>query len=207
MGHLGERFYKSPETCARKVAGWRAAAPLNHRPASTPRRLAARRDVAPALGAPVDLAAAERRAELVKRLLAVRIACWAKPMRWFGSAHFWLEHVGRRAPADVLELVALKLCRPCFEISNFCFERTYALQQRRLLLLGGRDMAMQFDRLALKIKDGVVAPDLFANVNKRLQTLKHEIEALKAGTDINHRYHPREVDDLPVPQSTSRGAA
>src|SRR4051794_15885169 len=71
-----------------------------------------------------------------KRSLAVRVAVWTKPMRWFGAALVWLQHVSHGPVPGWLKFVILLLSIPCFKISHFCFKRAYALSLRRVSLAG-----------------------------------------------------------------------
>jgi hypothetical protein len=65
-------------------------------------------------------------------------------MRWFAARFFWLKFVGERSPSKVLKLIALLLSFPCFEASHLFFKITYALNQRRLRRLCGKDLFLKF---------------------------------------------------------------
>jgi hypothetical protein len=56
----------------------------------------------------IDARAPSRRT-LHKRLLALRVAVWAKPMRWFGAACLWLQHVSHGIYPNSLKFIALLL--------------------------------------------------------------------------------------------------
>src|SRR5262249_9795541 len=93
---------------------------------------------------------------LQDRLAAVAIAVCTYVMLWVGAAHVFLNRISRHAPSDLGKLVALLLCFPCFEISNFFFKLAYLFQQRRLrriglkcASLGGENYAVEFDDLVL----------------------------------------------------------
>src|SRR6185312_13485065 len=73
---------------------------------------------------------------LHKALLAIAVACCTKPMRWFGAAFIWLQHISRESRVDLFKFVALFFCAPCFETSNFFFKCAYFLSLRRLRLFG-----------------------------------------------------------------------
>jgi len=60
----------------------------------------------------------------------------AEPMRWFGAACLWLQHVSHRTHIIWLQFIVLFLSVPCFEISHFCFKRAYAISLRRIRLAG-----------------------------------------------------------------------
>src|SRR5262249_41552533 len=63
---------------------------------------------------------------LQDRLLALLVACCAKPMRWLGVACVSLQHVGKRTRKHTLEFILLLLAIPCFKASDFCFQCAYA---------------------------------------------------------------------------------
>src|SRR3981081_2971155 len=44
---------------------------------------------------------------LEKRLLALRVAIWAKPMRWFVAACILFQHVGDHTSGQGLKLISL----------------------------------------------------------------------------------------------------
>jgi hypothetical protein len=77
------------------------------------------------------------------RLLAILVAVCAKPVRWFAVLHARFHHASQSSWVDSLKLVTLLLSFPCFKISHLFFKFAYALQQRRLLLLGGEDLFLQ----------------------------------------------------------------
>src|SRR5882672_5650093 len=99
-----------------------------------PVRLVGSSDISLARRAHVNGIASEHCARrLEKALLAVLIAIWTKPMRWFGAASIWLQHVGHRpSKTHGLQFIALLLSIPCFEASNFCFKRVYLINLRRM---------------------------------------------------------------------------
>ena len=66
---------------------------------------------------------------------AVAIAVYTYPMRWFGAASVWLQHVGKRTPSQTFQFVTLFLSFPFFKISHFFFKRAYALNQRKIVPL------------------------------------------------------------------------
>src|SRR5579862_4995671 len=93
---------------------------------------------------------------LKDRFVTLVIAIGTKTMHWFGAAAVFLQLVGKRSGIDLCELIFLLLSVPVFQLSHFCFKLTYALQQRRLRLLGaecarlgGEDFSLKFDNLRL----------------------------------------------------------
>jgi hypothetical protein len=94
-----------------------------------------------------------------KRLLAIRIAIWTKPMRWFGAACAWFKHVSHRTSVVWLQLILLLLGITCFEISYFCFKRAYTLSLRRIRLAGHDGLLESLEHDSLQL-DGL-APERF----------------------------------------------
>jgi hypothetical protein len=80
--------------------------------------------------------------DLQNRTLSILETLCAEPMRRFGAAYLWFQHISNRAPSDGLEIVILFLSIPCFKLSNLFFKITYTLQYRQLVRLG-RDCASQ----------------------------------------------------------------
>ena len=81
---------------------------------------------------------------LEKRFFIVLIAICAKHMKWFASFHAWLHGISKNARTDFGKLVALLFCIPCFQASHFFFKAAYALQQRRLRMLCGKEFFAEF---------------------------------------------------------------
>jgi hypothetical protein len=77
-----------------------------------------------------------RAGRIKKRFLAFRVAIWAKPMRWFGAAFIWLQHVSHGSFPGTLKFIILLLSIPIFEAGNFCFQRAYSIQLHRVRLSG-----------------------------------------------------------------------
>ena len=98
-----------------------------------------------------EISSTSAAAWLEKRLLAVRVALWAKPMRWFGAACVWLQHVSHGPFPDAFKFVFLLLSTPCFEASQFCFKRAYAIQLRRLRLAGLNGLFESLKNEAVKL--------------------------------------------------------
>jgi hypothetical protein len=112
-----------------------------------------------------------------ERLLAFCEAVWTQPMRWFGAAFIWFQHVGNRAGPDWLKLIIILLGIPLFQASHFCFKRAYAITLRRIRLAGlyGLVQCLQDDALQL---DGLGPKCLsIAQIYHRLRDIKHRTEA------------------------------
>jgi len=90
-------------------------------------------------------------------------------MRWFGAASLWFQHISQRSPSQSFKIVFLLFSIPCFKISNFCFERAYFLNQRKLRLLGGED-------LFLKLYDRALPSGGISHVLYGLRDIKHRLE-------------------------------
>src|SRR5438874_3716773 len=98
-------------------------------------------------------------------------------MRWFAICCVELQNISKRSRWELLQLVTLFLSVPCFRLSHFCFKIAYTLQQRELLrlgrkcvALGGDDYSLKFDNLGLNL-----GTDLEAH--KRLENLARRLEA------------------------------
>ena len=78
---------------------------------------------------------------------------WAKLMRDFTTSGFFLKHKGDNAVTDIRKSVALRLCIPFFEGSNFFFKIAHAIQERRLLLVGIEGFALRIYQGAGQIDD------------------------------------------------------
>lgn len=94
---------------------------------------------------------------LQDRLDSALVTVCAYLMRGFGGVHADLKSISERAGSELEEFIILLFCFPAFEISNLFFKCAYFAQQRRLrrvgrkcALLGGQDLSVQFDGLALK---------------------------------------------------------
>ncbi len=79
------------------------------------------------------------------RLLSILEAGSTKIMRLLFGAHFWLQNVGGRPLPYILKFVALRLAFPVFELSQPFFKASYALNQRKLLMLRGEKCGLEFD--------------------------------------------------------------
>ena len=125
------------------------------------------------------------RNRLEKRLLAVGVAVWAKPMRWLGASGVWLQHVSHAAIPQPLQFVILLFSVPCFEAANFCFERAYLIQLRRLRLAS-------FDGLAERLQDSALEFYGFgshrlsvAHTYHRLRNIQRRLRAGDGGGDLS----------------------
>ncbi|HCE7505463.1 TPA: hypothetical protein NHZ94_006591, partial [Pseudomonas aeruginosa] len=64
------------------------------------------------------------------------IAVGTYVMQRFGALNLWLYAVHKSTRFRLVELVALFLLFPAFELSNFGFQLAYAAGQRRLIRVG-----------------------------------------------------------------------
>src|SRR5947209_4973919 len=78
------------------------------------------------------------------RLMIMLVAICTYPMRWFGAAHSWLQHISERTPSQVLKLIILLFTFPCFKASHFFFKLAHALQTHRLRIACGEDFFLKF---------------------------------------------------------------
>jgi len=116
--------------------------------------------------------------------MTIAIAACTYPMRWFGSACIWLQHISKRVSPDALEFILLLISVPCFKISQFCFERAYLLNQRRLrriglycASLGGHNLSIEFDELGRTLS-------IAAQPGKSLDNVRRSLERAKRATDV-----------------------
>jgi hypothetical protein len=112
-----------------------------------------------------------------KRLLALYEACWTKPMRWFGAAFVWLQHISYGPFPNWFKFIILLFSIPCFELSHFCFKRAYAISLRRIRLAGldGLFESLQNDTLQF---DGLGSKRLsIAQTYHRLRDIERRTKA------------------------------
>ncbi len=83
-------------------------------------------------------------AVLQRFYLSILVAICAGPMRRFGAASIWLQHIRECPVPDIFTLIAGLLSIPCFEVSHFFFKIAYMLNQRRLMLLCSKDFFLEF---------------------------------------------------------------
>ena len=65
-------------------------------------------------------------------------------MRRFSICCLWLQRISKRIPSKIGQSIPLLLSFPIFKASHFCFKFVYALNQRRLRLLCGKDFFLKF---------------------------------------------------------------
>src|SRR6478672_3305036 len=73
------------------------------------------------------------------------IAIGTKAMEWSAVSFRWLQRVGEGSRWKLLQLVALVLCRPAFQLHNFFFKLVYAFERRRQAALGIDYVALNID--------------------------------------------------------------
>lgn len=69
---------------------------------------------------------------LERAFLAVLVAACTKPMSWFSAAHAFLHHVSKGTRSQLLQLIALLLCVPCFKASHLLFKLAFELNLFRM---------------------------------------------------------------------------
>jgi hypothetical protein len=97
----------------------------------------------------------------------------AYPMRRFGAASIWLQHVGERSRPQIFQLVFLLLSIPCFKISHFFFKLAYALNQIQLRRLCREDFFLKFYSYP-------VARGSITGVLKSLRNIEHSLKSAQA---------------------------
>jgi hypothetical protein len=120
-------------------------------------------------------------------LVAIETIC-AHPMRWFGVASVWFQHVSQRALPDSLKFITLLLSFPCFEVSHFFFKLAYAMQQRRLCFACGEDLFLKFYNRA--VPSGSVTQILYG-----LRQIESSLKRVKTPDDLRSCDHavPRSI--------------
>src|ERR1700677_177197 len=126
---------------------------------------------------------------LQNAFFAVLIAFCTKPMRWFGRLCLWFQDIGESSRTNGLQLLALSLSFPCFEISHLFFKLTYLLQKRRALILsrkraivGFNDLGLEFDHFTLK-RGGI------PHAYHCLRNVIRSSERSNSGSDSTHIRH------------------
>src|SRR5260221_647678 len=123
------------------------------------------------------------------RFRAALVACLTNVMRRLALCHLWLQRQDKNSRRQSLQLVALSLSFPCFELHNLCFKVAYLLNQRRALLinrenarLGIHEGRIEFDELGLK---GLSVPQAY----HRLRHILQESERRDRSADCGHIRH------------------
>ena len=81
---------------------------------------------------------------LENRLNTALVAVCTKSMAGFAACFRSLHHVSEGSRSTLGQAVALLLSVPCFRASHFFFKLAYALNQRHLLRLCGKDFFVEF---------------------------------------------------------------
>lgn len=79
---------------------------------------------------------------LQDRLDAFLVAAGTKVMNGFGTLHCRLYAVHKRSRRQLMQLVALLLLFPVFELHNLGFKVSYAAKNRRIVRLGGKELRL-----------------------------------------------------------------
>src|SRR6266550_5207234 len=112
-----------------------------------------------AIRAPINVVSGARTRffyQLEYRLIPLLIAICTYPMNWIGAACIRFQNISKGARPHFLQVIALLLSFPCFEVSHLLFKFAYLLQKRRALLLrrkcgiiGIDNLRLEFDELSL----------------------------------------------------------
>ena len=123
------------------------------------------------------------------RYLMFLVAVWTSPMDRFGTLHRLLHHISINSRSNLFKLIALLFSFPCFELSNLCFKRAYAINQRRAFLINRENMRLgidecpiEFDQLSLK---GLSIPQRY----HRLRDVLQRLERCQSRSDSAHIRH------------------
>ena len=124
-------------------------------------------------------AASARRIALEIGFLTALKTIWTQPMRRFGAACVWLQHKGDASHPYSLKFVALLLSIPCFQVSNFCFERVYAANLRHMRIIGldcaglsASDGDLKFNNLRTTLCRIVDGPERLGDIKSGLETVE-----------------------------------
>lgn len=123
------------------------------------------------------------------RLLAILVAMWTKPMRWFGTAHGWFKHVSDGSRSNGLKLVILLLALPCFKASHFCFKVAYALNLHRIRFIAGEHASLPFKNEGLKLNNLVIERGRISDSDKRLREIESVLKCANTGGDLSGVHH------------------
>lgn len=98
-------------------------------------------------------------------------------MRIFGAACIWLQNASHCSLPNWLKLILLFLSVPCFEISNFCFKRAYAISLHRVRLAG-------LDSLFESVKDENLKLDRFGAERLSIAQTYHCFRDIERRTNL-----------------------
>ena len=111
-------------------------------------------------------------------------ALWAKPMRLLAVLHAYLRSKSERAVTNIGKFILLLLCRPVFKAHDFCFQRLFALNDRRIRILCGRKGLLGFEDAALNIDHSAINASFGLKRLYALQQLERQLCAAKARLDF-----------------------
>lgn len=106
-------------------------------------------------------------------------------MRGLAVLHSWLRHVSESATIDGLKLVALLLTFPVFELHNLLFKLAYALNSRRLRLIGRQQGLLGFDYVTLERELDLIDSCLRIGSSQSLNEVSRRLEAIQAHADFS----------------------
>ncbi|MCS7668045.1 hypothetical protein N0374_34400, partial [Pseudomonas aeruginosa] len=89
-------------------------------------------------------------ARLKNGLDSFLVAIGTYVMQRFGALNLWLYAIHKSTRFRLVELVALFLLFPAFELSNFGFQLAYAAGQRRLIRVGAVQLGLQPEQHAVQ---------------------------------------------------------
>ena len=117
------------------------------------------------------------------------VAACTNAMHWFSALSLWLHKVSEHSTRYFPKFVALSLSIPCFRLSHFFFKIAYTLQQRKLVrlgrkcvALGGHDYSLQFDDLGLDLGTDLQAYYSLKHLACRLEAASGDAIAVRSTT-------------------------
>lgn len=120
------------------------------------------------------------------RYPSVAIAICAYPMRGFGAASLWFQHIGERVPSQVFQFIFLLISIPCFKLNNLFFKFVYALNQRRALRLYGKNGVLGLDDLPIEFHD---LPADKGGIAQRYHALRNRLDAVERSKGLRDGAH------------------
>ena len=93
----------------------------------------------------------------------------AYPMKGFGAAHNFFHAVSKNIGGEFGQFIALYLCFPCFQASNFFFKIAYSISLHLLFLSTGKSASLEMVQLGIDLGD---CGDKLVVVGKALRGLE-----------------------------------
>ena len=129
------------------------------------------------------------RIKLDEAYFATMKTIWAQPMRWIAVCRRPLEHIGRKAGSNRLQLVAVRVRLGLLNVEKFLFERVAFFNYSLMLLDEAKFRRLMFKQFLLDVKQGHVGLGAVRHAHGYLQALKECLECvydvLRSRDDLN----------------------